>query len=97
MQPTLSLGINFNSLPYFKKTFPFKENLRNLMIRVVIPAVCCALIPIPLVVITALVNGFSLNYRGIKPLKIESITSSATNFMQDENGASSGTLILYFI
>ena len=44
------------------------------MIRVVvIPAVCWALIPIPLVVITALVNGFSLNYRRIKLRKMNKL------------------------
>lgn len=46
MCPTRSRGINRNSLPCFRKTFP---------------AVCCGFIPTPSSVITALVAGGTLN------------------------------------
>eukprot|EP01017_Pseudomicrothorax_dubius_P049125 TRINITY_DN908_c0_g1_i2.p1 TRINITY_DN908_c0_g1~~TRINITY_DN908_c0_g1_i2.p1 ORF type:complete len:128 (-),score=2.54 TRINITY_DN908_c0_g1_i2:45-428(-) len=64
--PTRSRGISFSSLPCFKNTFP---------------AVCCGLMPTPLVVMTALVAGLTLN-------------SSATNLTQEAKGASSGTEIV---
>ena len=67
--PTLSLGINFKSLPCLRKIFP---------------EVWLGLIPIPLLVIIALVSGVTLN-------------CSAINLIAALNGASSGTSILYLI
>jgi len=66
---SLSLGINFKSLPCLRKIFP---------------AVWLGLIPIPLLVIIALVSGVTLN-------------CSAMNLIAALNGASSGTSILYLI
>ena len=65
--PTLSLGIIFKSEPCFKN---------------IVPAAYWGLIPTPVLVMIAVVAGFTLN-------------CSATNLMHAVNGASSGTDMLY--
>ena len=86
--PTLSRGINLSSEPCFKKTFP---------------AVCWGLIPIPSLVMMALVAAGTLNLKKIH-LKDENfnffgclnneLTSSAANLSTAVNGVLSGTLKL---